>query len=521
VHWAWVTIAVFATLVVLAMLATWSYAAFVGKVEKHESHALEASDTTSLDRYALELCRDRGASSGIVLLTSSIDAFMARSLAVRGAGRSLDLMYYMWNADITGMLLMREVVAAADRGVRVRILLDDLGVSMSDRIFHAIDCHPNIELRLFNPTKARGNVIRRGLEMVLRFRSVNRRMHNKAFIADGRIAIVGGRNIGDAYFDAGKQSNFRDFDLVMAGEAVTQSERVFDEYWNSTVAVPVRALLSRRPDRLEKLRRYMESFAASPRAAAYLDQAASLGSLSDRVAPDAYVWVARLKVLADPPEKAAGKRRKGRNQLMDDLLPIMTGSSRALNVTSPYFIPGKRGVASLTALSGKGVAVKILTNSLAATDVAAVHAGYSKYRPDLLDGGVMLYELKAAAGRGKLSLRGSGRGASQASLHTKAFTSDGTLGFVGSLNLDPRSVSLNTEMGVLFRSQALVRRMDDVFAEEIEGRMSYSVRMANDGLCWVSPEQGGNAVFTKEPDAGVARRLVVWCVGLLPLESQL
>lgn len=518
---SWFGIAIIATVALVALwalAAASSYAGFLKRVQKVDSHVLKiAAADTELDRYGAGLCHKREAASGLVLITSNLDAFAARLLAARSAGRSLDLMYYMWNADLTGMLIMREVVAAADRGVRVRILLDDLGVSMSDKIFHAIDCHPNIELRLFNPTKARENILRRGLEMALRFRSVNRRMHNKAWIADGRIAMVGGRNIGDPYFDAGENANFRDFDLLMVGEAVAKTERLFDGYWNSSVAVPVRALLSRRANKLEKLRRNMERLHFEQRAQPYLDPVRDETSLTHIVAEDRYIWVDKLDVLADPPEKAAGKLRSGQNTLMGTLLPVITGTAEFIHITSPYFVPGERGVEALTKLRDKGVKVSVLTNSLAATDVAAVHAGYSRYRPALLKAGIALFELKSIADMGTFSLRGS----KQASLHTKAFARDGKYGFIGSLNLDPRSVSLNTEMGVLFESQDLVERMDAIFAVETDADSSYPLTLEKGSVRWLKVVDGKNTLLRDEPDAGIARRATAWLIKWLPLESQL
>ncbi len=516
--WFSIVIITILALVALRLLAASSNAGFLRRVHKVDSHILKiAAADTELDRYGARLCHEREAASGLVLISSNLDAFAARLLAARSAGRSLDLMYYMWNADLTGMLIMREVVAAADRGVRVRILLDDLGVSMSDKIFYAIDCHPNIELRLFNPTKARENILRRGLEMAFRFRSVNRRMHNKAWIADGRIALVGGRNIGDPYFDAGEDANFRDFDLVMVGQAVAKTERLFDDYWNSSVAVPVRPLLSRRPNKLRKLRRNMDRLDFEQRARPYLDRVRDQTSLKDAIAEDGYIWVDRLDVLADPPEKARGKMRGGQNILMETLLPVITGTADFIHITSPYFIPGKRGVEALTKLTRKGVKVSVLTNSLAATDVAAVHAGYSRYRPALLKGGVALYELKSIADMGSFSLRGS----KQASLHTKAFARDGKYGFIGSLNLDPRSVSLNTEMGVLFESSHLVEQMDAIFAKETETDLSYPVRLEKGAVRWLKVVDGKHSLLRDEPDAGIARSATAWLIKWLPLESQL
>ncbi|MCI9865652.1 phospholipase D family protein [Rhizobium skierniewicense] len=479
----------------------------------------KSDDATPLDRHWTDIQRGQSRGNALSLIQSNMAAFAARVNSARAAGRSLDLMYYMWNADLTGQLMMREVIAAADRGVRVRLLLDDLGVSISDRAFQAIDSHPNIELRLFNPTKARENVFRRGLEMVLRFRSVNRRMHNKAWIADGRILIVGGRNIGDAYFDAAEQANFRDFDVIARGDCISDAEEIFDDYWNSAVSVPVRSLLARRPSKLAKLRRKMDMLASGAAARPYLAKVESQHHSGSFLMSDSLHWVDNAKVVADPPEKAAGKRRSGHNFLMETLLPVMEDTAQQLNITSPYFIPGQKGVETFSRLFASGASVCILTNSLAATDVAAVHAGYSRYRRPLLINGIKIHELRSLADQNKsFSLRGSG----QASLHTKAFTRDSEIGFIGSLNFDPRSMSLNTEMGMLFSSPELVEEMDVIFKEETSRQMSFELTLnERRNVTWTGMVKGVPKRYRREPYASFSRRLLVGVMGLLPLESQL
>lgn len=489
-------------------------------VAKIASTALETKDdATPLDRHWTNISKGNEALSALSLIQSNVEAFAARVATARSAGRSLDLMYYMWNADLTGQLMMREVIGAADRGVRVRLLLDDLGVSMPDRAFHAIDSHPNIELRLFNPTKARENLFRRGLEMLLRFRSVNRRMHNKAWIADGRTLIIGGRNIGDAYFDAAEQANFRDFDIIAHGACVAEAEEIFDDYWNSAVAIPVRSLLARRPSKLAKLRRRMDALAAGSSARPYLSQVESQHHSGNFLMSNRLHWAEDASVVADPPEKAAGKRRSGHNYVMETLLPIMEETNETLKITSPYFIPGQKGVETLSRLSADGVSVSVLTNSLAATDVAAVHAGYSRYRRPLLINGIKIHELRSQADHHKsFSLRGSG----QASLHTKAFTRDAKMGFVGSLNFDPRSMSLNTEMGVLFSCAGLVREMDEIFQEETSREMSFELTLSERrSLTWTGLVRGEPRRYRSEPYATLGRRTLVAIMGILPLESQL
>ncbi|TZG36944.1 phospholipase D family protein [Agrobacterium sp. B1(2019)] len=488
-------------------------------IPKRPSAALPlAEDATTLDRHWQSIKNGWNEKNALCLLHSNLDAFAVRVAAARAAGRSLDLMYYMWNADLTGRLMMREVIAAADRGVRVRLLLDDLGVSISDRIFHAIDSHPNIELRLFNPTRARENILHRSIELVLRFRSVNRRMHNKAWIADGRAVIVGGRNIGDAYFDAAERANFHDFDILGFGNIVADATAIFDDYWNSAVAVPVRSLLARRPNKLARLRRELDALPKSEAAKPYLERVESQHGRDHFLMSDRLHWVESVDVLADPPEKAAGKRRKGHNFLMESLLPLMQEAGDSLHITSPYFIPGKQGVGIFSRLAESGVSVAILTNSLAATDVAAVHAGYARYRKPLLAAGVRLHELRAQADQANFTLRGSG----QASLHTKAFTRDGATGYIGSLNFDPRSASLNTEMGVVFNSAPLVARMDEIFAKEIRPSMSFALEIDKGRhIVWMTEEQGRTRTYRREPDAAISRRIVAGIMRFLPLESQL
>lgn len=515
-------VVLFAVMIVLAIAASMALASRHRDkaITKIASTALpKEADATPLDRHWTDIARSRSEPNAISLIQSNLGAFAARVGSARAAGRSLDLMYYMWNADLTGQLVMREVIAAADRGVRVRLLLDDLGVSISDRAFHAIDSHPNIELRLFNPTKARENIIRRGLEMLMRFRSVNRRMHNKAWIADGRVLIVGGRNIGDAYFDAAEAANFRDFDVLAHGECVSQAEEIFDDYWNSAVAVPVRSLLARRPNKLAKLRRRMDLLASGNAASPYLAQVESQHHQGNFLLSDSLHWVENAQVVADPPEKAAGKRRNGRNFLMETLLPLMEETKQKLRITSPYFIPGQKGVETFSRLSASGVSVCVLTNSLAATDVAAVHAGYSRYRLPLLLNGIKIHELRSLADDHKsFSLRGSG----QASLHTKAFTRDGETGFIGSLNFDPRSMSLNTEMGVLFSSEGLVHEMDEIFGQETSREMSFELTLnERQNLTWTGLVRGKPQHYRREPYASISRRVLAGIMGFLPLESQL
>lgn len=514
----WIVIAAISALLFAAAstLATYFYGRFSERSRGAPSHALERKGSTALDKRAAELLSEHAGESALVMLSSNLDAFSARALSARAAGRSLDLIYYIWKQDLTGRLLMNEVLAAADRGVRVRLLLDDIGVERKDRVLLALDSHPNIEARLFNPTRAREGALQRGLEMMLRAFSITRRMHNKAWIADGRTAVVGGRNIGDEYFDAAETSNFRDIDLLAFGPLVDATEDMFDAYWNSGLALPIKALNQNDSAPLSDLRKTLQSLSQSGDARPYVEKLRERMTIIDVITDKPLHWSKSARLIFDPPEK--GLAKKGENWLMRELLPLIGSAKQTLEITSPYFVPGERGTATLTELAQRGVSVSILTNSLAANDVAAVHGGYAPYRKPLLRSGVKLFELRPTIERDEFSLRGS----SGASLHTKAFTVDDRIGFIGSLNFDPRSSSLNTEMGVLFETPSLITQARALFASEISPDYSYTLSLDDKGaLLWKSKENGRPAVYTRDPEASLTRRAIAWIVGRLPLESQL
>lgn len=503
-----------------SFLAVYSWGRFARRARGAPSKALPPADAeTQLDRAVSALERGAGGANGLALLRENLDAFAARALAARSAGRSLDLMYYIWHHDLTGQLLAHEMIAAADRGVRVRLLLDDINTRGRDPLYLALDTHLHIEVRMFNPSLARQGALRRGLEMALRAFSITRRMHNKAWIADGRLAIVGGRNIGDEYFDAAEAPSFRDLDVVLLGPAVADTAAVFDAFWNGAQTIPVRALARRSRRRratLEALRARLGALAAGETARPYLDRLrerlTAVAMFADGIAIH---WTNEAHVVSDPPEKALA--RGNDNWLMRRLFPVISGARSSVEITSPYFIPGAEGTKALVSLVAAGIDVAVLTNSLAATDVAAVHGGYAPWRRPLLAGGVRLYELRPDADRKRISLFGS-RGAS---LHTKAFTADGRAGFIGSFNFDPRSASLNTEMGLLFEHEGLAGEMRALFARETKPDMSYRLHIDDGALLWEGEMDGEVGTSIREPEATASRRLVATVVGWLPVHSQL
>jgi cardiolipin synthase C len=482
------------------------------------SHALPLQPAqTQLDRELAPLLAQHPGRTGAILVPDGLDAFAARAISARRAGRSLDLQYYIWHDDITGRLLGREAWLAAERGVRVRMLLDDMNAEGLDPKLLALDAHRNIEIRLYNPFRNRGGALR-VFELVQRIVSVNHRMHNKAWIADGRMAVVGGRNIGEEYFGADEETNFRDLDLVLFGPAVAQASGVFDAYWNSAAAVPIAALSRKDPEKLRTLidgiaveaqgaeaRRYLQRVETSLQVRAYY---------GGRLRPH---WSTGVRVVADPPLKwQKDDDRSG--WMIEQLVPMLRDSQHKALLISPYFVPGDFGVQGFGELTQRGVQVGVVTNSLAANDVPAVHSAYAGYRERLLAAGVRLYEMRAQGTPATAGVFGS----SGASLHTKAFVVDDARGFIGSFNLDPRSADLNTEMGVVFEDPAIAAALREEYLRLAGPALSYWVYRRADGeLRWLDRTKQPPTVIAQEPDTSRLQRVTTRVVGWLPIESQL
>ena len=457
--------------------------------------------------------------SGLALIADSAAAFAVRADSARNAARTLDLQYYFWRGDVTGQLLAQEVLAAADRGVRVRLLLDDVYALGRERTLAALDAHPKMEVRLFNGTRWRA-FGRLGylLEFVFGGWHLNRRMHNKSWIADGSLAVVGGRNIGDEYFGMG-ESSFRDLDLLITGPAAAQATRVFERYWNSPLARPAEqtAAMAERAGGLPGLRAALRRAEASPAARLLL---ARLDDTALHLAkqPLTLVRSEAIQVVADPPEKArrglrARKAARAAGGIAAEIADALRLTRREALLISPYFVPGKAGLALLCDLRARGVSISVITNSLAATDVVAVHGGYAKYRHSLLEAGIQLFELKPESADEHASLLGS-RGAA---LHTKAFVLDGRVAFVGSFNLDPRSAALNTEMGAFARSPEIAAGVAAEHARLADPVFSWEVVWEDGRLGW----RDGDRVLRREPEARNWRRALAWVVQRMPIEEQL
>ncbi len=496
------------------------------EIDRPQTHAPTHADTaaTTLGKASSRLLQPHTEPNGFHPLGSGVDALLARIALAEQAERTLDVQYYIWHNDQTGRHMAYALLRAADRGVRVRVLLDDVGVGANDDILLSLDAHPNIEIRLFNPIASRTF---RGLSMLGDLSRVNRRMHNKSFVADNQAAVVGGRNIGDEYFDASADVAFGDLDVLMIGAVVPQVSKAFDRFWNAPQSVGIADLVGNHAEQgsLDTLRNQLTAFIDSQRSSPYVTHAAArLDELLAANSGGAYWGQARL--LYDDPDKVNREPGDAEGQLLPQLGAAHKQVQHDLLIVSPYFVPGKKGVAWLGNVARRGARVTVLTNSLAATDVAAVHSGYSRYREDLLEAGVRLYEVmpdaieKQYAKRKKKML-----GASRASLHAKTFVFDRQAVFIGSLNLDPRSVELNTEIGVMCESPALagdvsgaIEQLLDQVAWRLERKVDES---GEPRIEWVETTDSGELRYTSEPKAGTWRRISTWFLGLLPIESQL
>jgi len=489
-------------------------------VERPVSAAITDGADTPVGRALAASVAAHPGRSGVLALADAREAFAARALLARAAARSLDVQVYRWRDDATGLLLFAEALRAADRGVRVRLLIDDNGTAGLDPLLAMLDAHPNIALRVFNP------FARRRLRLAayaVDFTRLNRRMHNKSFTVDGQVTIVGGRNIGDEYFAAGQAASFSDLDLLVVGHAVAQVSATFDRYWNAAAADPISALAgATAPMAAAVFDTRVTAVRDDPAAAAH--QQALAGSPLAGGLP--WEWTT-ARVFADSPDNVLAPPGTAALQMLPRLTAELGTPLRTLDLVSPYFVPGTEGTDALVGLAGSGVRVRVLTNSLAATDVAAVHAGYARRREALLRGGVRLMELRptaiAASPVTSATATSSGErgpwpvpgGSSRASLHADTFAVGGERIFVGSFNLDPRSAELNTEMGFVEDSPELAQRLSAGLDRLVPTQAWGLETDAQGRLRWID---GSATPPTREPAVGPLRRAMVRVLSWLPIE---
>ena len=488
--------------------------------DRTASQAFERDPSTRIARTYADAAEKNPGLTGIHALPDGRSAFAARMLLIEGAQLSLDVQYYIWHDDITGHLLLDALRRADARGVRVRLLLDDNGIAGLDPVLAALDALPNTEVRLYNPFLQRGF---KALGYLTDFRRLNRRMHNKSLTADGAASIIGGRNIGDEYFDAAEGVNFADLDLLAAGNVVPEVAAVFDRYWNSESAYPLSLIIQ--TDSIGARQQILQKLEAHGGSAAIQKYAAALKTSnlvrSMHSGQFALEWVP-VRLLADDPEKTLAHGVEHSRTLMLPRMGSAIGSAEdRVDLVSPYFVPMADGTEAFAKMAHEGIQIRVLTNSLAATDVSAVHAGYAKRRKALLRSGVRLFELMPDAAASGSGMPNRNIGSSGASLHAKTFAVDGRRAFVGSFNFDPRSAEFNTEMGFVVDSPALATAIHSAFDKDLH-QSSYEVRLdASGNLEWLDRSSGSEAVLRQEPETGPIKRALVTVLSWLPIDIML
>lgn len=495
-----------------------------------ESMALAQPAQTKLGRTTAARADAHPGVSGFKLLPRGADGYALRAQMADAAERTLDVQYYVIQNDDSGYLLMDALLRAAQRGVRVRLLIDDPQAQGQEAQIAALAAHRNIDVRLFNPFVYRGNVAAvRWMEVALTAQRLNRRMHNKLYVVDNAVALAGGRNVGDAYFESGKDLRFGDYDVFAIGPVVRQLSRSFDEYWNSPISVPVQALLGATPDpaTVDAFEQDLATRRDAMRTTDLVKLAKSGQPFAALLAPNALVW-AKAEVIYDSPDKADVENGNTPGVLLRRrLIEASQEVKKELVVVSPYFVPGTPGENMLKALRERGVRVRVLTNSLASTDEPIVHTGYQRYRVPLLEAGVELYEVKPLPGKPQPGGSGSkSPSAGPFALHAKVFVFDQTKIFIGSANFDRRSFRLNTEIGLLIDSPVLARQVVERFDFIAQPANSYVLALADGGnplrrLTWRSVEDGQTTISETEPGDDRLRDLKVDLLSLLPLDELL
>ena len=488
--------------------------------EQVPSQTWQHPEQTRLGELFSEHAPADPALSGVRLLSHPREAFRARFGFAALAERTLDLQYYLWKGDLTGQLLLYRALQAADRGVQVRILIDDIYHAGRDRGYAALDTHPQLQIRVYNPMGNRG--AGRSANLVYHKGTLDHRMHNKICLVDGAVAVLGGRNIGDDYFGVDPELNFRDLDVLAVGPAAQQAGAAFDAYWNSPAAVPIAVLLDDpvAPDALATLRRDLEQSLDELDALPYtvpLDFDATRETL-ERLAEE-LTW-AEAEVIVDSLERFQGGNESAFVELTDELAASV---QRDVLIQTAYLIPSKGGIAKLSEVTARGVRVRILTNSFQSNNHSAVHAHYKKYRKRLLDAGVELYELQPHPELLEHYKETESRIAkSHAGLHAKAFVVDGRLTMIGSYNMDPRSRIWNSEIGLLISSEEFAAKVLDVMETDLDPENSYRVTLdEHRDLVWTATGPDGSQTWTHDPGASGWDRTVLRIMGWIPMKSEL
>jgi putative cardiolipin synthase len=453
--------------------------------------------------------------NGFYPLLKGFDAFGARLKLMDRAEHSIDAQYFLMKPDYAGLVFAEKLMQAADRGVRVRFLLDDIFTTADDRALILLNENPNIEMRLFNPIARKGV---RAFNYIGNFKTANRRMHNKSFTVDNQAAIVGGRNIAEEYFQLDKTGQFIDFDMLCAGPIVKDISAAFDTYWNHELAVPMdvfygEAEKKELEDKRNELRAAMQKTGES-----IYKESVDTELMQKFFAGTLDPYMADARVIIDAPQKLLEDVSDEQKVVIFEIVDAFNKAQKEIVMFTPYFIPGKGGVALLKEIAAKGVRVMVVTNSLATNNHTSVHSAYASYRKRILKAGVELYEVRANAA--EVELADGTKKYEHLTMHTKGILIDRRYTFVGSLNLDWRSTDINTEMGVMIESEELAGFLADNSIERLP-KMAYQLKLDDrNNITWHATIDGKQIVETKEPQTSAWLRFKAWFLKLAP-EKQL
>jgi putative cardiolipin synthase len=501
---------------------------------KTPSTALPSPEQTRLGRQFESSAREHGGTSAFRILSVGVDGFLTRAQMINAAERTLDVQYYIFHQDETGQLLTDALLRAADRGVRVRVLIDDGETLDGDEQIAALEAHPQIEIRIFNPFVYRGHAeLFRAVEFAFTASRLDYRMHNKLLVVDNAIALLGGRNIGDQYFQVDLDSQFGDDDVFAAGPVVKQLSTTFDEFWNCAIAIPVEGLANGKQTgaALEAYRKTLNEHRHEVKTDGtdYASRVATGEPLAGMIAGRLPLVWANAQLVYDSPDK----KRVANGEMLGKLMHHSVAGAAAavqseLLMVTPYFIPGDPGMRMFEDLRKRGVRVRVLTNSLESTPELVAHSGYMHYRQPLLEDGVELYEVRALLG----NARGSGETLAATrsgnyALHAKLFVFDRQKLYIGSMNFDPRSRSLNTEIGLIIDSRELAQQTAARFESIVAPQNSYGLALQADGtgwashLLWRTQENRVAVEYDKEPARSEWQRMKVNFLSLVPLDNEL
>jgi putative cardiolipin synthase len=507
------------SLIVLLLISAAGCATIDYDYPRQESYFLpDTSDTSLGKRIEPEVAKHPPEQSGFYPIVDGVDALAARLLLAARAEQSIGLQYYLIKNDIVGRILIYRLLQAADRGVRVRLLVDDMFTKGYDVGLAALHSHPNFEIRIFNPFhRGAGG---RAQSAVTGFGRINRRMHNKSFTVDNQITIIGGRNIADEYFGLREDAKFGDLDVMAVGPVVQDVSNMFDTYWNHETALPVPAFVDELDDpeaALNELRAGLAQSQEEMRDSKYAAAARERYEQYIESNIKLFEW-APYKLVVDSPDKGIKAKADEAELITTPLIEELRSAEKNMIIVSPYFVPGKRGVESLSNLQKRGVGVTVITNSLAANNQFTVHGGYAPSREPLLEAGVKIYEARPDADvAGTEFIDASG---ATATLHTKAFIVDEENLFIGSFNFDPRSANLNTELGVIIYDPELALTFT-VWAEEALRDQTFEVFLNEDGkMRWRGYEDGEEIIYDKEPETTWGQRFMAGFARIIP-QSQL